>query len=191
MDGVISNFFGYLCLYRSELVPYLVIGSLLEALFLVLQKKGCIKYKSRNTATVLCGFFLSFSIALVITMTLYGRTQGTEFAFRFRLFGSYMEAFRENDAELMLQIIMNMVMFVPLGFFLPCCFRVFYKNRVLIFAVLMFSGGIEIIQGVTKIGMFELDDILGNAVGAEIGFCVYWGICKLFCFFKSRGVKFL
>lgn len=179
MDRLIANFWGYLRLYQSQIVPCLMIGCLVEPFVLLIQKKCYRKYEDRRFATILCGIFLSLSIALVITMTLYGRSGGTEFAFRFRLFGSYMEAFRKHDVEVLLQILMNIVMFVPFGFFLPCCFQRFQKNRVLIFAAFLFSGGIELIQGVSRIGMFEVDDILGNAAGAEIGFFLYWMSRKL------------
>lgn len=181
MDRLIANFYGYLRLYQLQIVPCLVIGCLIEIFILFIQRKRNANHKNRRFKTILCGIFLSLSIALVITMTLYGRTGGTEFAFRFRLFGSYIEAFQEHDVEVLLQIIMNVVMFVPLGFFLPCCFHEFQKNHSLFSTTFLFSWGIEIIQGVSKIGMFEVDDILGNVVGAEIGFCLYrvsWNLRK-------------
>lgn len=75
---------------------------------------------------------------------------------------------------------MNVVIFVPIGLFLPSCFEKFEKNKPLFLTALISSKSIEIVQGVARIGMFELDDILGNVVGAEIGFGVYWGMKVLF-----------
>ena len=96
------------------------------------------------------------------------------------MFGSYIEAFGNKNIEILLQIIMNIVMFVPVGLFLPCCFQKFEKNRFVLLGALILSGTIELIQGITKIGMFEFDDILGNVLGAEIGFGIYWILSRSF-----------
>ena len=65
---------------------------------------------------------------------------------------------------------MNVVMFVPIGLLLPCCFRKFEKNKRIFLTALICSSGIELLQGIFKIGMLETDDVLGNVLGAEIGF---------------------
>lgn len=175
MDSLVSNFWGYLHLYQSKMPCIIISGILIELLFLLIQKMGYLKYKNKSFLISLCGLLLSFSIAWVINMTVIGRTPGTEFAFRFQPFGSYIEAFREGDVEVLLQIIMNVVMFVPIGLFLPCCFEKFEKNKVLLLTAFVCSGGIELIQGIMRIGMFELDDVLGNVIGAEVGFLIWWG----------------
>lgn len=175
MDSLISNFWGYLHLYQSKMPRIIISGIVIELLVLLIQKMGYLKYKNKSFLISLCGLLFSFSIAWVINMTILGRTPGTEFAFRFQPFGSYIEAFREENVEVLLQIIMNVVMFVPIGLFLPCCFEKFEKNKVLFVTMLACSGGIELIQGVMKIGMFELDDVLGNVIGAEVGFLIWWG----------------
>lgn len=180
MDSLISNGWGYLQIYRLQITLCLLFGGLIEMIVLFMQKKGYIRYKNRNFKTILCEVFLLFSITVVITMTLYGRAPREEFAFRFQLFGSYIEVFRDNNVELLLQIIMNVIMFVPLGLFLPCCFRVFGKNRLVFLTALFSSGGIELIQGIARIGMFEMDDILGNVVGAEIGYLIWWGMIRIY-----------
>lgn len=175
MDLLIANFWGYLQLYQSKIPRIIISGIVIELLVLLIQKMGYLKYKNKSFLTSCCGLLFSFSIAWVINMTILGRTPGTEFAFRFQPFGSYIEAFLEGNVEVLLQIIMNVVMFVPIGLFLPCCFEKFEKNKVLFVTMLACSGGIELIQGVMKIGMFEVDDVLGNVIGAEVGFLIWWG----------------
>ena len=93
-----------------------MIGTIIEVMFLFILKK-CVKNKEKPVWTVICGTFLSLAIAAIIVMTLYGRIPGTEYSFRLQLFGSYIESFRERDVETLLQIIMNVVMFIPMGFF--------------------------------------------------------------------------
>lgn len=175
MDSLISNFWGYLHLYQSKIPRIIISGIVIELLFWLMQKMGYLKYKNKSFLISCCGLLFSFSIAWVINMTILGRISGTEFAFRFQPFGSYIEAFREGDVEVLLQIIMNVIMFVPIGLFLPCCFEKFEKNKVLLLTAFVCSGGIELIQGIMRIGMFELDDVLGNVIGAEVGFLIWWG----------------
>ena len=62
------------------------------------------------------------------------------------------------------QIIANVVMFIPLGFLLG---KLIGWKGLLVAAV--FSVIIELIQLITKIGMFEFDDIIHNTIGALIG----------------------
>ena len=95
-------------------------------------------------------------------MTILGRTSGKEFEVRLLPFGSDIEAFLEGDVEVLLQNIMNVVMFVPSGLLLPCCFEKLEKNKRIFLTVLICSSGIELLQGILKIGMLEMDDVLGN-----------------------------
>lgn len=71
----------------------------------------------------------------------------------------------------------NVVMFIPLGFFLP---RVFPKLRRLwktLLATGLSISLIEIIQLFTLLGSCDIDDLILNLVGAAIGY----GIWKLTC----------
>lgn len=180
MEQLIRIFFGYLQLYTSRIIPILILGVFFGCIFLFLTYKGYIVCKQKSYNRIITGMLLALSVALVIVMTLYGREPRIEYIFRFQLFGSYMEAFRERNVELLLQIIMNIFMFVPIGLLLPCCFKRFEKNKRVLFLAILFSGIIECIQGIFKIGMFEVDDILGNAFGAELGFLLYYFLHKTY-----------
>ncbi len=90
MNELWANFLGYLSLYRSYIIPVFVLGIFLTAIVWVLMKKRSTKYTENPFRTLFCSCVLSLSVAVIIIMTLYGRTQGTEFAFRLRLFGSYI-----------------------------------------------------------------------------------------------------
>lgn len=180
MNALISNFFGYLQLYTSRIIPIIMLGGILECLFLFLIYKGYIKYKQKSFIGIITGILLSMSIALIIVMTLYGRWLGMEGEWRVVPFASYIEVFREGHIEILLQIIMNVLMFVPIGILLPCCFRWFEKNKRVFFFTVIFSGIIECTQGIFKMGMFETDDILGNVFGAELGFFSFYLLRKIY-----------
>ena len=63
-----------------------------------------------------------------------------------------------------IHVIGNLIVFIPLGILLCKLFG--WKG--VIFAIL-FSTGIEIIQLVSRHGLFEFDDIFNNSLGSIIG----------------------
>ena len=87
MDRLLKNFWAYLEIYSVRILPTLVIGIIIEVMFLFILKK-CVKYKEKPVWTVICGTFLFLAIAAIIVMTLYGRIPGTEYSFRLQLFVS-------------------------------------------------------------------------------------------------------
>ena len=86
------------------------------------------------------------------------------------LFYSYREAWIRWSLASWRNIILNFCMFLPLGFLFPAGWkrlRSFWKVFALGFG---FSLLIECLQLLLKRGMFEPDDLLGNTVGALIGY---------------------
>lgn len=82
-------------------------------------------------------------------------------------------------------VIGNMVMFMPYGFFTGYFLKINKVSVVLLLSMLV-STGIEIIQG--YIGrVFDIDDIILNVIGSIIGFLIY----KLFNKIKDRLPKIL
>lgn len=72
----------------------------------------------------------------------------------------------------------NIVAFAPFGFFLPMLSRI---GKNVIGCVLMsalFSLAVETVQLFTKVGAFDVDDILLNAIGGLAGFLMYYVIWK-------------
>jgi len=67
----------------------------------------------------------------------------------------------------------NVVMFVPLGFFIPCVFRKADSfRRSMLYALIMIVC-IEIIQLVTLLGSLDVDDLILNMIGVVIGYLIY------------------
>jgi glycopeptide antibiotics resistance protein len=73
---------------------------------------------------------------------------------------------------MLLEIILNVVMFVPIGFLMPCVIRNFKYRKTAGFA-LCFTIFIEVTQLLTHRGFFEFDDIINNFLGACIGMLLY------------------
>ena len=73
----------------------------------------------------------------------------------------------------LLNIVGNVVAFMPFGFFLPIFSRRcrYFLNTV--FYTLELSLAVELIQLVTKVGSFDVDDLILNTFGGAMGFFVY------------------
>ena len=73
-----------------------------------------------------------------------------------------------SHPELRMEIILNYILFIPLGLLLYLCSGEKFGLRVVIAGILL-SVSIEIVQLVFLIGLFEFDDMIGNTVGCLIG----------------------
>ena len=81
----------------------------------------------------------------------------------------------------------NVVMFVPLGFFIPCVFRKADSFRHSMLYALITIACIEIIQLVTLLGSFDVDDVILNMIGAVIGYWIYRPAARLLAFSIISG----
>ena len=104
---------------------------------------------------------LAAYVVFVLMETVIGRKAGVG---RLELvpFWSY------SHPELRMEIILNYILFAPLGFLLYLCFGEKFGLRVVLAGFLL-SATVELIQLTFKIGVFEFDDMIGNTVGCLIG----------------------
>lgn len=76
-----------------------------------------------------------------------------------------------NWAEL-LNIILNILLFVPFGYLLPSLFPRLRWWHVILLG-LAFSLCIELLQLLTRLGYADVDDLINNTLGAAIGWLCY------------------
>lgn len=107
---------------------------------------------------------LAAYVVFILMETIIGRKPGIARA-EFIPFWSY------SHPELRSEIILNYILFVPLGFLLYLCFSEKGKHGCVWIAKVGFllSASIEISQLVFRIGLFEFDDMIGNTIGCLIG----------------------
>ena len=110
--------------------------------------------------------FLIGYMFLVLADTVLIRRAGQMFRFELLPFWSYRDYFNGTDPTLMKQILANVIMFIPVGLLLGRL----YKWKAIPIAT-GFSLIIELIQLITRRGLFEFDDIIHNTLGAALG-CV-------------------
>lgn len=89
--------------------------------------------------------------------------------------------------SMILNILGNIFFFTPLGFFVPAVCK--FKNKGLwtFLVALMSTLSVEIIQLITKIGSFDIDDILLNTLGAIIGYYMYVAAKKILVILRSKS----
>lgn len=104
---------------------------------------------------------LAAYILFILMETIIGRKTGVG---RVELvpFWSY------SHPELRMEIILNYILFMPLGGLLYLCFGERLGLKVVLIGF-MLSTLIEVTQLIFQIGLFEFDDIFGNTVGCLIG----------------------
>jgi len=96
-----------------------------------------------------------------------------------QLFSGYVEAWNSFHVRQWQFLILNIVMFLPLGILLPLVHYRFRLARWTVGVSLLFTGFIECVQLITGFGVFNVDDIVNNLVGAIIGFGLTMGIVTL------------
>ena len=106
---------------------------------------------------------------LVLAYTVLKRGPGEELSYGMEPFWSYKAIFAGgfnpvSRKTLFIQILANVVMFIPIGFFAGRLLG--WKGILLGFGC---SALIELVQLITKRGLFEFDDIIHNTLGAAIG----------------------
>ena len=127
-------------------------------------------------------FMILFYIVGLVYITMFrgGRTALGGFSFRFPL--PFLRALlTRRYSSTTNRSILNMLLFVPLGCLIPYNIllwsskerkrRMRFKTVVLI--GLMISLIIESCQLVFKVGVFELDDLVKNTMGANLGYFIF------------------
>lgn len=107
------------------------------------------------------------------------------------LFYSYRDAWNDFSITEWRNIILNILMFVPFGFLLPFLskkFQAFWKTYLAGFAFTLF---IEVVQLILRRGIFELDDLMNNTVGAMIGYGCYRIVLLIITLIKRDKAKII
>lgn len=140
--------------------------------FLIYRKlcKGTRKFEFKRL-----GLYAVFVCYLVIIFgaTMLSRGDGWQGNANLHLFYSYREAWNAFSATEWRNIILNILLFLPFGCLLPFVskrFKAFWKTCFAGFALTL---AIEVVQLVLKKGIFEVDDIFDNTLGAIIGYGCY------------------
>jgi len=103
---------------------------------------------------------------------------------RFIIYRNYVSA-----GAFLLNLFGNLLVFFPIGFLVPI-WRLEKTGciRIIIYAFL-FSLCIETLQLITKVGVFDVDDLMMNTVGGLIGWLIYCIIRFIYHKWKAKNKK--
>lgn len=118
------------------------------------------------------GVFGSY-YTFIIIVTVINRKTLKKRLYNFNLFWTVKEVINNHNWLLLQEIIINIIMFIPVGLFLASIFNAEKKHdkigvKVISISVFL-SVVIEILQCIFSKGTLELDDIIYNFTGAAIG----------------------
>lgn len=138
------------------------------------------KAKSRKRFRVLGKIlfilYIAFLLYFLIFSEWYGRTgEMLEYRYNLVLFQEIKRfwVYKEQLGWISFaNLFGNVLIFIPFGFFMPMASR--YRS---FFLTILYSFGlsflVEAFQLVTKVGSFDVDDLLLNTIGGVIGYIVF------------------
>lgn len=74
--------------------------------------------------------------------------------------------------------ILNIILFVPLGFFLPLLYKKYHHMKTVALTGFLFSLAVEIVQ-MFGWGSTDINDLITNTVGVCLGYLVYYLLSKV------------
>lgn len=163
------NFRGYINNLFQFIPDYIIWGLLFFLLIgvaFVLIIKGF-----RRGLRLISGIFLATYFLLLYFSTIVFRIYRENQGYNFIPFWSYKTVFAGNE-HLLYEIIMNELVFIPVGLLLGMTFR-FIKWWHVLLAGTLISVSIEVLQYFLKRGFAEFDDVFHNVLGCMIGFSIY------------------
>ena len=155
------------------LILAVIIGIIAATGYFVVYKKIMKGKKKIRLQNVLwAGIFFCYLIVVLCT-TVLDRSAVWSGSKIMPLFYSYREAWYSFSMAEWRNIVLNILLFVPLGFLLPLGIRSFRRFWATYLTGLAVTVLIESVQFVLGRGVAEADDILNNFLGTMIGYGCY------------------
>lgn len=131
----------------------------------------------RVLGKILFILYVAFIFYFLLLSDWYGRTgEMQQYRYNLVLFKEIKRFWRYRDslgmAAVVKNLLGNVLVFVPFGFFMPLASR--YRS----FLVTAFDGFalslcVETFQILTKVGSFDVDDLLLNTLGGILGYILF------------------
>lgn len=166
-------------LYMDKILPsyysdaYKIILICLTICFCISFIGWLLKSKNRILWNISGFTWIIVWLGIIMTFTVFGRTRSDLPRVELRLFWCIKEAWINKYAMNWRDIIGNVFLFLPLG----CIVPIYMKSMREMWKVILVGFGtsltVECIQLLSHLGLFELDDLFHNTLGAYWGYCIY------------------
>lgn len=140
------------------------------------------KHRIKHLGTMLFVLYVLLLIYFLFFSEEYGRVAAEEREYRYNLI-PFIEIrrfwiYREQLGvfAVVTNLLGNVIGFIPYGFILPVIARKCRSGFFIILSGFGISLLVETIQLITKVGCFDVDDLILNTLGAALG---YPGFCRL------------
>ncbi|MDO4490074.1 MAG: VanZ family protein [Lachnospiraceae bacterium] len=141
------------------------------------------KSKETNSLGRIGGILLVLYLALLIYFLLFSSSFGRNPGFSehrynlipFREIQRFYHYWKQVGLlSAVLNLAGNLVGFVPWGFLVPLCFKGMRSWKPVVLSGFFLTLVLELLQLYLKAGIFDVDDILLNTVGALLGYQIFW-----------------
>ena len=182
LEEIIGIVRGY---FSMALIALIALGIIFFLAYLIVYKKVLRGKKSLPKKRVLLlGMFIGYVI-MVIGVTFLNRGSNFHGGVDLSLFSSYREAWYSFSARDWQSLYLNIFMFIPFGIIFPLLHPRLRKVVWTIGVAALFTLLIESAQLLTGYGIFTVDDLFNNLLGAIIGYGITMGIISII----EKGIK--
>ena len=153
----------------SLLVPAVALAAVvLGTVWLIYRKNGrAFPWKKAILLLILLAWLV---LTLFVTLL---RGEGNGFReWNFHLFLAWKEAWNQFTLKVWLNVLLNIALFLPLGFLLPLLAKKFQNGWLMLITGFGGSLIIELAQLALGRGMFDVDDLFTNTLGAMLGWAL-------------------
>lgn len=147
-----------------------ILAVLLAIGYFIIYKRLLKGDKKLSKRRIFIWFCLIGYLIMVIGVTFLNRGSKMFGDTNLHFLSSYREAWNSFNSTKWKLIILNIFMLMPLGILLPLLNTRFRKLKWTLAAAFLMTLTIETAQLITGYGIFELDDIFNNVIGAIIGY---------------------
>ena len=145
--------------------------------------KDSTKRKIRFLSVLLFILYVLLLVYFLFFSEEYGRVTAEERVYRYNLvpfveirrFWIYREQL--GTFAVFSNIFGNVIGFLPFGFILPVIFRRMNSGFLICVSGVILSLTVEVLQLVTKVGCFDVDDMILNTLGATLGYVLFF-VCN-------------
>lgn len=120
-------------------------------------------------------------VLLIYCSTVFFRWSKGAVEYSFIPFWSYRDYFNGVNDKLLVENIMNVVVFVPVGLLIGASYRAMTWKKVIKIGICL-SVGIEVLQFVFRKGFSEVDDVMHNSIGCLIGYGIYRLLTRVYSY---------
>lgn len=141
--------------------------------------KKVTKHLVRRVEVILFVIYLMLLVYFLFFSEEYGRIASVQREFRYNLipfveirrFWTYRQLL--GTTALFTNIMGNILGFVPYGYMVPVLINRMQNGFLILLSGFCLSLTVEVIQLVTRVGCFDVDDLILNTLGAVFGYLLF------------------